>query len=39
MRKITGVSLDKKLLQDIDQKRGLISRSTFIEEIIKRGMY
>ena len=34
MRTITGISLDKKLLQDIDQKRGLIPRSRFIEKLL-----
>jgi len=37
-RSIIGVTLDKKLISWIEENRGLISRSRFIEKMILDGM-
>jgi len=37
-KKITGISIPKELLEELDKKRGLIKRSTYITEIIKKAL-
>jgi len=37
-RSIVGVTLNKKLISWIEENRGLISRSRFIEKMILDGM-
>ncbi len=37
-KKIFSISINPKLLKEIDQKRGLIKRSTFIEHLSKQGL-
>jgi len=36
-RKIT-ISIDEYLLEEIDRKRGLVSRSRFIESILEKAL-
>lgn len=33
-----SVSLDKELLREIDRVRGLVKRSNFVEDMVKRGL-
>lgn len=33
-----GITIDERVLRKIDRCRGLISRSRFIDEILKRGL-
>jgi len=35
---ITGISMDEELKKQIDEKRGLIPRSTFVSKMIQKGM-
>ncbi len=35
-KKIIGISIDIKVLQNIDDKRGMIPRSRFIEKILEK---
>ena len=35
---IITLSLDKKLVEEIDKKKGLTKRSTFIEDLLKKGL-
>jgi metal-responsive CopG/Arc/MetJ family transcriptional regulator len=37
-KKIFSISINPNLLKEIDQKRGLIKRSTFIEHLSKEGL-
>jgi len=37
-KKIFSISINPKLLKEIDQKRGLVKRSTFIEHLSKQGL-
>jgi len=37
-KKIFSISINPQLLKEIDQKRGLIKRSTFIEHLSKQGL-
>jgi len=39
MRKKISITIDEQVLNKVDKDRGLISRSRFIEEILKRGKY
>jgi len=34
-KKYLGISVDRAVLQEIDQSRGLIKRSTFVNELLK----
>jgi len=38
MKKQISITLEKEILQKVDNKRGLIDRSTFIENIIKENL-
>ncbi|MFH2109755.1 MAG: hypothetical protein ABIJ47_00690 [Candidatus Bathyarchaeota archaeon] len=33
-----SVSLSDQLIQEIDQRRGLAKRSTYVEHLIRRGL-
>jgi len=35
---ITGISMDEELIKQIDEKRGLIPRSTFVSKMVRQGM-
>jgi metal-responsive CopG/Arc/MetJ family transcriptional regulator len=35
---ITGISMDRELIKLIDERRGLIPRSTFVSKIIRKEM-
>jgi len=37
-RQTIGISLDNKLLGSIDEKRGFVPRSRYVEEIIKKSL-
>jgi len=37
-KKIIGLSIDQVILNKIDQKRGMIPRSRFLEKIISENM-
>jgi len=37
-RKEVTISIDEDLLNEIDTKRDLISRSKYVERVIKRGL-
>lgn len=36
--RFVGLSLDPKLVEKIDRTRGLVNRSRFVEEILKRTL-
>ena len=36
--KAMGISLPKKVWKEIDRRRGLISRSAYIRELIRKGL-
>ena len=38
MKKKIAISLDKNLLEKIDKKRGLISRSAYINKLLKERL-
>jgi len=35
---VTGISMDEELIKRIDEKRGLIPRSTFVSKMVREGM-
>ena len=38
MRETIAISIDADLANEIDEKRGLISRSSFCEDLLKKGL-
>jgi len=38
MKSKISITLDRKLLKHIDEKRGITDRSSFIEMMLKRGL-
>jgi metal-responsive CopG/Arc/MetJ family transcriptional regulator len=38
MKKQLSITIDSELIEEIDKKRGMIKRSTFIEELIRRAL-
>jgi len=35
---VVGMTLDKPLLEEIDKNRGLIKRSTFINDLLRKSL-
>jgi len=35
---IITLALNKKLVEEIDKKRGLVKRSTFVENLLKKSL-
>ncbi len=38
MRETIAISIDADLANEIDEKRGLVSRSSFCEDLLKKGL-
>ena len=38
MRKKISITVNEDVIREIDRRRGLVSRSRFVEEILKKGL-
>lgn len=38
MKQRISITIDEHVLKELDKRRGLVPRSRFVEEILKRGL-
>ena len=38
MKRYLGVSLDPEIYEEVERRRGMIKRSTFVNEVLKKAL-